>query len=186
MLSPFFQPGLEEHAVFTLFQLVGARVDVLTAAYTRGAFHGSVFIEANINADLRRLLHRTPGIMMKHGEPIVEFVPLDERPTTLRLPKGREMRFKVGQWVRVLWGIYKGDLVYVKALQQWGGVRLLLIPSVWKSSPVQFFVQKKKNLRPRLVKWFLPKAETRTGLVKDWSTSLFSIKNVNQDWFKPV
>ncbi|KAF8237221.1 hypothetical protein L208DRAFT_1249010 [Tricholoma matsutake] len=43
----------------------------------------------------------------------------------------------VGDWVRVLKGTYKGDVGYVAAVENWGGVTLLLVPhlpssSLWK------------------------------------------------------
>ena len=101
---------------------------MLSAAYTRTPLRGSIFVEGELKPDLIRFLRRAPGIKKRNGDPITKFLQLEERVATLTLPKERELRFVVGQWVRVKKGTYKGDIGYVKQLMHWGGVQLLLVP----------------------------------------------------------
>ena len=105
------------------------------AAFTRGSDRGFIFIEGDFTSDLRNILRRTPGLMRKEGNPIIKFIPPSERIRTLRLPKDRELKFTVGEWVRVLKGKYKGDVGYVDELLSWGGVRLLMVPRLPRVQP---------------------------------------------------
>ena len=49
----------------------------------------------------------------------------------LCLPKNQELQFEVGQWVRILRGMYKGDVGYINELLSWGGVHLLMVSHIW-------------------------------------------------------
>lgn len=115
------------------------------AAFTRGSDRGYIYIEADFTQDLRNVLHRIPGLIRTQGNPCAKFIPPSDRIHTLRLPKDRELRFTVGQWVRVLKGKYKGDLGHVKKLLPWGGVRLLIVPRL----PPPDRSSIKKGKRPR-------------------------------------
>jgi len=64
------------------------------------------------------------------GNPIIKFMLPSDCIHVLRLPKDQELRFTIGQWVRVIKGKYKGDLGYVNELLSWGGVCLLMVPHI--------------------------------------------------------
>jgi hypothetical protein len=83
--------------------------------------------------------------MRTGGNAITKFIPPSERMRALRLPKDRELRFTVGQWVQVLRGKYKGDLGLVKELFPWGRVCLLMVPRL----PPPDRSSIKKGKRPR-------------------------------------
>jgi hypothetical protein len=132
--------------VYTLFQLVKDRTDVLSAAFTCGPIPGGIFIEANLKPDILNTICHIPGIMKRGGKPIVKFIPIEDHIGLIRLPKDMELRFTVGQWVQVTKGIYKGDLGYVKGLKPWGGVQLLLVPRI--KLPASS-LQQKQGKQPR-------------------------------------
>lgn len=134
--------------VYTLFQLVKDRTDILSAAFTRGPIRECIFIEADLNSDLLNFMRCMPGIVKKSGNPIVKVVPLEDRIGTIRLPKDLELSFTVGQWVQVTRGTHKGDLGYVRDLKAWGGVQLLLVPRLRLPSSLS---SKKKGKRPRAI-----------------------------------
>jgi transcription antitermination factor NusG len=115
------------------------------AAFTRGSDRGYIYIEADFTEDLRNVLRRIPGLIRTQGNPCAKFIPPSDRIHTLRLPKDRELRFTVGQWVRVLKGKYKGDLGHIEKLLPWGGVRLLIVPRL----PPPNRSSIKKGKRPR-------------------------------------
>ena len=47
---------------------------------------------------------------------------------TMTLDMDNERSPAVGDWVTVCHGLYKGDVGYVLAIENWGGVSLLLVP----------------------------------------------------------
>jgi transcription elongation factor len=114
-------------------------------AFTRGPDRGFIYIEADPTQDLHDILRRIPGLIRTRGHPIIKFIPPDDRIRALRLPKVRELKFTVRQWVRVLKGMYKGDLGYIKELLPWGGVRLLMVPRL----PPPDRSSNKKGKQPR-------------------------------------
>jgi transcription elongation factor SPT5 len=117
------------------------------AAFTLSTDRGCIYIEADLTKDLRDILRRTPGLMRAQGNPIYKFIPPSDRIRVLRLPKDKELQFEVGQWVRVLKGVYKGDVGYINGLLPWGGVRLLMVPRI---RPPDLSTRKRGNLkRPR-------------------------------------
>jgi transcription elongation factor len=118
------------------------------AAFTRGSDRGYIYIEGDITNDLRDILRRIPGLVRTEGNPIFKFIPPSNRIRTLHLPKDRELRFTVGQWVQVLKGKYKGDLGYVNELLSWGGVRLLMVPRL-PLLPPSYRPSKQERKRPR-------------------------------------
>ena len=117
------------------------------AAFTLSSDRGCIYIEADLTKDLRDVLRRTPGLMRAQGNSIYKFIPPSDRIRALRLPKDKELQFEVGQWVRVLKGMYKGDVGYINQLLPWGGVRLLMVPCI---RPPDLSTHKRGNLkRPR-------------------------------------
>ena len=52
----------------------------------------------------------------------------------------------VGDWVQVLKGTYKRDIGYVAAVENWGGVSLLLVPHLPASSHLDSSLSKRKCL----------------------------------------
>jgi hypothetical protein len=109
-----------------------------------------IYVEGKPNPDVLGTLLHAPGIMTKWTDVIHKFVPPEAREETLHLPKEKELKFAVGQWVRVSQkkDVYKGDLGYIKQLHHWGGVRLLLVPRL--RLPVGHEEQK-RNKRPRSI-----------------------------------
>jgi transcription antitermination factor NusG len=102
----------------------------LITAFTHGSNSGAVFVEAAMTPELRHLLRRISGLKMRKGEPIFTFVPPGVRLAILHPPKIRELRFSTGQWVRILKGTYTNDIGFVKKLENWGGLQLLLVPRI--------------------------------------------------------
>lgn len=78
-----------------------------------------------MNPYLRHLIKRTPGIVLNYSGFISEFVDSSEGLRLLEMQHASSP--KVGEWVQVRKGIYKGDVGYIKSTES-GGVELLLIP----------------------------------------------------------
>jgi len=51
----------------------------------------------------------------------------------------------VGKWAQVCRGLYKGDIGYVSAVKNWGGVSLLLVPHLQPPQPLGTSASKRKR-----------------------------------------
>jgi hypothetical protein len=122
-----FQFGIEEEAVFFLFQK--ATRHGLRSAFTRGSIRGWIYLEATMTNDLVLLLSLAPGIIRTKAGIIKHHIDFEDWTKTLSV-RDAETETAVGQWVRVCKGPYKGDTGFVSALENWGGVTLLLVPHV--------------------------------------------------------
>jgi hypothetical protein len=111
--------------VFFVFQKVVPSHE-LRAAFMRPSIRGWVYLEAKLNEDLHQLLRLTPGILFCHGDIIIQHIEFKGWKALLTMHGFKETP-KVGDWVGVRKGIYKGDVGYVNAVDGLG-IQLLLIP----------------------------------------------------------
>jgi hypothetical protein len=79
-----------------------------------------------MNHNLHHLLQRTPGVIVCSSGIISQPIPFEEWLPLLKMQGSKDLP-KVGKWVEVQKGIYKGDAGYVDSVDTWG-VQLLLIP----------------------------------------------------------
>jgi transcription elongation factor len=98
-----------------------------------------------MNAQLNRYLTLVPGLKTRHGQPIITFVPPQDRPRTLQIPSTHGPQLSVGQWVHIARGTYKNDIGCIKELKDSGRVCVLVVPRLSSSS-----FSSKASKRPRL------------------------------------
>lgn len=79
-----------------------------------------------MNKDLTDLLSKIPGITHTREGLRFQLIELADRPKLLTLPKDKRA-LRIGQWVRVLKGQYKGDIALVCRTSAWG-TDVLLVP----------------------------------------------------------
>lgn len=121
------QVGVEEEAVFFLLQKAEPPHE-LRSAFTRGSVRGWVYLETSMKEHLVRLLMRTPGIIHTRQTGVVR-QPIDFQDwTKMLMMQDGKLQPAIGQWVRVRKGTYKGDVGVVGGVENWSGVRLLLLP----------------------------------------------------------
>jgi len=75
----------------------------------------------------QHLLSLIPGVISPNHGPIKFFIDVPDHIGIITLPKLVEMCFEVGNWARVLRGLYKDDISLVASIETWG-VSLLLVP----------------------------------------------------------
>lgn len=100
----------------------------LRSAFLRSStFRGWVYIEAQINNELIKLLKSTPGLV--HRYPDVDRSQIDIGDwTRLLTMTDQSIGPSVDSWVRVRSGLYKGDVGFLMGIETWGGFSVLLIP----------------------------------------------------------
>jgi transcription antitermination factor NusG len=121
---------MEQELVFFLLQTAAPRHE-LRSAFMRNSISGWVYLEATMNEDLVRHLRLSPGVVRRHGGIIREQVDFADWTKVLSAGahnSATDSNLAVGNWVQVCKGAYKGDVGYVAAIENWGGVSLLLVP----------------------------------------------------------
>lgn len=137
---------MEEDIIFGLLQKV-VPSHQLRAAFMRDSIRGWVYLEATMNKGLRHLLRRMPGIFLRDSDIIDQHIELKDWIPLLTMEGSKELP-KVGDWVEVRKGIYKGDVGYVKSVESWG-VQLLLVPRISSPEPSYTTHSKRKRTCPR-------------------------------------
>jgi hypothetical protein len=90
---------------------------------------GWVYLETTMNEDLTHHLGLSPGIVRHNTRIIWEQVDFADWTKVLsQHDSDANSNLAVGDWVQVCKGTYKGDVGYVAAVGNWGGVSLLLVP----------------------------------------------------------
>src|SRR5271168_1089029 len=112
---------MEHELVFFLMQ-TAVPCHQLRSAFMRNSIHSWVYLEMTMNKDLVQHLLLSPGIVCRNAGIIREQVNFADWTKVLN------SNLAVGDWVRVLKGTYKGDVGYVAAVENWGGISLLLVP----------------------------------------------------------
>jgi hypothetical protein len=119
---------MEEEIVFFLLQTVGPRHQ-LRSAFMHNSIRGWVYLETTMNNDLIRHLRLSPGVVHHNTDIIREQVDFADWTKVLsQHDSNTNSNLAVGDWVSVRKGTYKGDVGYVAAVENWGGVSLLLVP----------------------------------------------------------
>ena len=106
--------------------------------------HGEVLLETKMNEPLNQLLKCTPGIIRHRNGVMREQIDFEDWTRMLTMSDA-ETSIAVGKWVRVCRGIYKGDIGYVSAIENWGGVSLLLVPRLRPPQPAGMSASKRKH-----------------------------------------
>ena len=91
----------------------------------RDMIRGWVYLEADMNDRLQYLLRRTPGVILRDSGIIIDRIGITDRKSLLAMHSGEIP--KVGKWVEIRKGVYKGDVGYVSSIENWG-VEVLLVP----------------------------------------------------------
>jgi hypothetical protein len=100
-----------------------------------------------MNEDLVQLLPLSPGVVRCNAGIIWEQVDFVEWTKVLsQHDSATNSNLAVGDWVWVLKGTYKGDVGYVAAVENWGGVTLLLVPRLPGPSHPSSSLSKRKRL----------------------------------------
>ena len=119
---------MEQEIVFFLLQTAAPRHQ-LRSAFMRNSIHGWVYLETTMNEVLVQYLRLSPGVVRRNAGIIREQVDfVDWTKVLSQHDSATNSNLAVGDWVRVLKGTYKGDVGYVTAVENWGGVSLLLVP----------------------------------------------------------
>jgi len=91
---------------------------------------GCIYVEATMNSALQHLLASTPGIIFRPPGVLIKFpIGLNDHVAMLTLPKRPVDSLKVGDWARIVKGLYKRDIGLVVEAGEW--VRLLVVPRLW-------------------------------------------------------
>ena len=120
---------MEQEIVFFLLQTVAPHHQ-LRSVFMHNSIRGWVYLETTMNEDLIRHLQLSPGVVNRHNADIIwEQVDFADWTTVLSQHNSdTNSNLAVGDWVQVHKGTYKGDVGYVVAVENWGGVSLLLVP----------------------------------------------------------
>ena len=118
----------------------------LRSSFMRESLRGWVYLEATMNHNLHHLLQRTPGVIVCSSGIISQPIPFEEWLPLLKMQGSKDLP-KVGKWVEVQKGIYKGDAGYVDLVDTWG-VQLLLIPRL-PPKPSYVLPSKRKRAHAR-------------------------------------
>ena len=117
---------MEEEAVFFLLQKAAPQHQ-LRSVFERGSVRGWVYLETTMNEHMKYLLRLVPGIVHRQIGVAVEQIDFGDWTKMLTL-RDSATHLEVGIWVWVCKGTYKGDVGYVSAVENWGGVSILLVP----------------------------------------------------------
>ncbi|PPQ74477.1 hypothetical protein CVT25_007836, partial [Psilocybe cyanescens] len=142
--------GEEEIAVMSLLHTARDHHQ-LRSAFTRVSVRGHIYLECTMNQETVELLMKTPGIIRTRQGIGRKLIQRDESLNILRMfNKKRDVL--QGQWVRIIKGLYKGDVGRVESTNAWG-VSLLLVPRIAYRSREEVSL-KRKSMRyipePRL------------------------------------
>ncbi|KAF8232253.1 hypothetical protein L208DRAFT_1273050 [Tricholoma matsutake] len=77
-----------------------------------------------MNPVLSKLLHSNPQLI----HPQEGFGAIDMEEWTMLLDMDDERYPSVGDWVTICCGLYKGDVGYIRSVENWGQITLLLVP----------------------------------------------------------
>ena len=117
----------------------------LWSAFMCNSIHGWVYLETTMNKDLVQHLLLSTGIVCHNAAIIREHIDFQDWTKVLSQHDSTpNSNLAVGNWVQVLKGTYKGDVGYVAAVENWGGVSLLLIPCLSASSHLDSSLSKRK------------------------------------------
>jgi ribosomal protein L24 len=130
---------------------------MLRSAFSRDSVSGWFYIEAFMNRALSKLLHSNHQLI----RPQEGFGAIDMEEWTMTLDMDDERHPPVGDWVTVRRGLYKGDVGYVSAIENWGQVSLLLVPRL-PAPPASGKRKRSTRTCPRLFT-----KEMRLGVAKD-------------------
>jgi hypothetical protein len=93
---------------------------------------------------LSNLLHSNHHLI--HPQEGLEAIDIED--WTMLLDMDDDNRYpSVGDWVTVRRGLYKGDVGYVRFVENWGKVSLLLVPCLPPPSRGWFFIREKETVR---------------------------------------
>jgi transcription antitermination factor NusG len=119
---------MEQEIVFFLLQTAAPRHQ-LRSVFMHNSISGWVYLETTMNKDLTHHLGLFPGIVHHNTCIIQEQVDFADWTKVLSQHNSdANSNLAVGDWVQVCKGTYKGDVGYVAAVENWGGVSLLLVP----------------------------------------------------------
>ena len=83
----------------------------------RPSERGWIYVESpRLYPPLKKQLLLTPGVFNNRSGLIKSLVPVADREQIMKLPQDPGTVLRVGQWVRILRGAYKGDLGLVSEL----------------------------------------------------------------------
>jgi len=135
------QLGLEEEAIFFLLQMASSQHQ-LWSAFMCGSIHGWIYLETLINEDLNRLLKCMPGIVQQQNGVIWEQVDFGDWTKMLTMVDS-QTSIGVGKWAQVCRGLYKGDIGYVSAVENWSQPSLGALPA---TSPTPWNISFKEKM----------------------------------------
>ena len=119
---------MEQEIVFFLLQTAVPHHQ-LRSAFMRNSIRGWVYLETTMNEDLIRHLRLSPGVVHRNTGIIREQIDFADWTKVLSQHDfDTNSNLAVEDWVWVLKGTYKGDIGYVVAVENWGGISLLLVP----------------------------------------------------------
>jgi hypothetical protein len=99
----------------------------------RPSIRGWVYLEAKLNENLHSLLLLTPGLYLRNSDIILEHIEFKNWKSLLTM-HGFKDTPKVGEWVVVRKGSYKGDVGYINTVDGLG-LQLLLVPRLPAPQP---------------------------------------------------
>ena len=94
-----------------------------------------------MNPALSKLLHSNHQLIC----PQEGFGAIDMKEWTMLLDMDDERYSSVGDWVTVRRGLYKGDVGYIRSVENWGQVTLLLVPRLPPPPGVGSLSRKRKQ-----------------------------------------
>ena len=118
--------GLEEEAIFFLLQRATDEHQI-QSAFTCGSVRGSIYVEAILDTGMISLLNLTPRIIWYKKTGIVCKIVDPSDWVKLQTMHDPTVVVKEGQWIRVCYGAYKGNVGFVTGVETWG-VQVLVVP----------------------------------------------------------
>jgi hypothetical protein len=115
-----------------------------------------------MNEDLYQLLRVTPSIVFRHSNIVIQHIEHKDWTSLLMMHGSQEMP-KVGNWVAVRKGIYKGDEGYVNAVDTFG-LQILLVPHLPPPEPSYSTPSKRKCPVPSMPTLFDPLSPVKITL----------------------
>jgi len=146
---------VEEEAVFFLLQKAAPQHQ-LRSAFERGSVRGWVYLETTMNEHMKYLLRLVPGIVHRQIGVAAEQIDFGDWTKMLTL-RDSATHLEVGIWVWVCKGTYKGDVGYVSAVENWGGVSVLLVPRLAPPPlPGTSLAKRKRSRTPPNLNYSIP------------------------------
>jgi hypothetical protein len=149
---------------------------MLRSAFSKDSVRGWIYIEAFMNHALSKLLHSNHQLI----RPQEGFGAIDMEEWIMTLDMFNERCPSVGNWVTVRRGLYKGDIGYIQAIENWGQVTLLLVPRL-PAPPVAGSSGKRKRSGTRADPHLFTK-EMVMGIVKDYGITRFQ-QGIDDSWW---